>query len=157
MNQPLKSLDFYLLGEIFWVARGGWESKFVVWKKEKKKSLVCVSFGNGSSEAVDKVRTRLPLPRSTQAGFHAVHGGLGPERKGRQRGICLAELRVHAACIFVDITADFPSSKSTSKHPLLLFSFSPSLVLITKVLIKAFGEPRRGGKKYTNKKQTCLL
>lgn len=72
-----------------------------------KKSLVCVSLGNGSSEAVDKVRTSLLLPRSTQAGFHAAVVW-DMERKGRQRGICLAELGVRAACISVDITADFP-------------------------------------------------
>lgn len=58
--------------------------------KRKKKSLVCVSFGNGSSEAVDKVRTSLLLPWSTQAVFHAVAVWDERGRAGREESVSLS-------------------------------------------------------------------
>lgn len=49
--------------------------------RKKKISPVCVSLGNGSSEAVDKVHTSLLLPRSIQTVFHAA-AIWDQERKG---------------------------------------------------------------------------
>lgn len=81
VNQPFKSLDFICwgnLGERVWGLR------------KKKKSVVCVSFGNGSSEAVDMVRTSLLLPRSTQAAFHAAAVWDQRGRAGREESVSLS-------------------------------------------------------------------
>lgn len=87
-NQPFKSLDFICWGKF--LGLGGKKNKFAVRKKKKKRSLVCVSFGNGSSEAVDKVRTSLLLPRSTQAVFHAAAVWDQRGRAGREESVSLS-------------------------------------------------------------------
>lgn len=69
---------------------GGGTSLWFGGGKKKKKSLVCVSFGNGSSEAVDKVHTSLPLPWSTQAVFHAAAVWEPRGRAGREGSVSLS-------------------------------------------------------------------